>query len=228
MKKCAFFSLLLLSLSLNCSSSNDLADPVEKEFTRIYNVNQWGSRESISGPGSELRFTQKILNKISALITLFDIKSIADAPCGDLNWIKHVNIGDCRYIGFDIVQDLIEKNIKTFGATREFRHLNLIDNVIDKVDLIICRDMLAHLTNEQVFSALKNFKQSGSQYILMTTSPIVQKNRDLAQDNWRAINFELAPFNFPRPLVLIEENVPFVFERGKHLGLWRLDDLNLE
>ncbi len=223
---------ILLSTLLICSGnnllSNDIADAVEKEFTRIYNVNQWGSRESISGPGSELQFTEKIRDKISALIFLFDIKSMADAPCGDLNWMKHVNIGNCRYIGFDIVQNLIENNIKTFGPTKEFRHLNLIENVIETVDLIICRDMLAHLTFEQVFKALKNFKQSGSKYILMTTGITTEYNSDLGTKNWRAINFELAPFNFPKPLVLIEENVPFVFERGKHLGLWRLEHLNLE
>jgi hypothetical protein len=230
----ATFYLALLCSSANYLSANDITspnehivDPVEEVFTHIYKVNQWGSRESISGPGSELRVTHKMRAELSALLKRFKITSIADAPCGDLNWMQHVDIGACLYIGIDIVQELIERNIKTFGSTREFRHLNLVENVIEKVDLIICRDMLAHLTYEQIFTVLRNFKQSGSKYILMTTGVTTDINSDIETGDWRRLNLELAPFNFPRPLALIEEDVPFTFERGKHLGLWFLDDLNV-
>jgi hypothetical protein len=208
------------------SSHGHAFDPVEQVFTRIYRTNQWGSPESISGPGSELRVTHRMRQDLSALIKRFGITSIADAPCGDLNWMKHVDIGTCAYIGFDVVQELIERNRKLF-ATKEFRHLNLIENVIEKVDLIICRDMLAHLTNEQVFTVLRNFKKSGSKYILMTTGLTIQHNSDISVGDWRGINFELAPFNLPRPLALIEEDVPFAWERGKYLGLWFLEDIQV-
>jgi len=214
-------------LANNTASDEFLADPVEKIFTQIYKVNQWGSRESVSGPGSELRVTHRMRTELNALLKRFKITSIADAPCGDLNWMRHVDIGHCRYIGFDIVQDLIERNIKLFGHEKEFRHLNLVDNIIDKVDLIICRDMLAHLTYEQIFTVLRNFKKSGSKYILMTTGVTTDVNSDIETGDWRRLNLELAPFNFPRPLALIEEDVPFTFERGKHLGLWFLDDLDV-
>lgn len=224
-----------LCLGLLCSNAHYLAnenapvlDSVEKVFTYIYKTNYWTSQESISGPGSELRVTHKMRQELSKLIKRFGITSIADAPCGDLNWMKHVDIGNCRYIGIDIVQELIENNIKKFGDTREFKHLNLLENVIEKVDLIICRDMLAHLTYEQIITALRNFKQSGSKYILMTTNVVAPENSDITKEgDWRRLNLELPPFNFPRPLAMIEEDVPFEFERGKHLALWFLDDLTI-
>lgn len=212
----------------NMASKETVLDTVEKVFTYIYKTNYWTSKESISGPGSELKVTHKMRQDLSALIKRFSITSIADAPCGDLNWMKHVDIGTCTYTGFDIVQELIEDNAKKFGATKNFMHLNLLENIIEKVDLIICRDMLAHLTNEQIFTALKNFKQSGSKYILVTTNTVAQENSDITKaGGWRRLNLELPPFNFPRPLALIEEDVPFEFERGKHLALWFLDDLNI-
>jgi len=231
----ARFYLALLCLSSSYVLADDITqsnqhalDPVEEVFTHIYKTKFWLLGESVSGPGSEMRFTQKARNGISALIKRFGITSIADAPCGDLNWIRHVDIGSCRYIGIDIVQELIERNIRLFGETREFRHLNLVDNVIEKVDLIICRDMLAHLTHEQIFKTLRNFKKSGSKYILMTTGLTTTNNmHDITTGEVRRLNFELAPFNFPRPLALIEEDVPFECERGKHLGLWFLEDLNV-
>lgn len=228
--------LALLSTSIsyyslaneNATSNEPVLDTVEKVFTYIYKTNYWTSKESISGPGSELRVTHKMRQDLSALIKRFGITSIADAPCGDLNWMKHVDIGTCRYIGIDIVKELIENNTKNFGTTREFKHLNLLENIIEKVDLIICRDMLAHLTYEQIFTALRNFKQSGSKYILMTTNVVAPENSDITKEGgWRRLNLELPPFNFPRPLAMIEEDVPFEFERGKHLALWFLDDLNV-
>ena len=166
--------------------------------------------------------------ELSALLKRFGITSIADAPCGDCNWVRHVDIGSCTYIGIDIVEDLIERNKNLFGSTREFRHLNLIDNIIPKVDLIICRDMLAHLTDEQIFKVLRNFKASGSKYLLATTNYATQSNTviDRAGD-WRKLNLEVAPFHFPRPLAIIEEDVPFTWEQGKHLALWFLDDINV-
>jgi hypothetical protein len=227
------FSLVLLSssvslIAVNDRSSEDIADPVEKIFTRIYKENIWESPESISGPGSELRVTQRMSQELSALIKQFGITAIADAPCGDLNWMRYVNMGTCRYIGIDIVQELIERNRRLFGATKEFRHLNLVENVIEPVDLIICRDMLAHLTYEQIFTVLRNFKESGSKYLLVTTGRTVQRNVDMPNTGeCRWLNLELAPFNFPKPLLLIEEDVPFSSERGKHLGLWLLEDLNV-
>src|SRR6266404_3922440 len=152
---------MVLCIIASCVSftsyTEQMSDPVEAIFTYIYRTNFWQSRESISGPGSELRFTNRMRQELNALIKRFNISSIADAPCGDCNWMRHVDIGTCRYIGFDIVEDLIENNRKLFGPTREFRHCNLIENIIEKVDLIICRDMLAHLDYEQIFTVLKNF-----------------------------------------------------------------------
>jgi hypothetical protein len=105
-------------------------------------------------------------------------------------------------------------------------HCNLIENVIPKVDLIICRDMLAHLTNEQIFKVLSNFKASGAKYILATTNLMSTENGTIDKaGDWRKLNLELPPFNFPRPLALIQEDVPFEWERGKYLALWFMQDI---
>ena len=209
-------------------SSHKIADPIEEIFTHIYKTNRWLSSETVSGQGSELRVTHGMRNELSSLIKRFNITSIADAPCGDLNWMKYVDLGDCNYTGIDIVQEIIEKNTQQFGPTKKFKYLNLLENIIEKVDLIICRDLLAHFTYEQIFTVLKKFKQSGSKYILVTTNLRVENNCDMeTTGDCRFLNLELPPFNFPRPLALIEEDVPCESERGKYLALWFLDDLKI-
>ena len=217
-------------LSLLCCSTIALTnDPVENLFTNIYRQKFWHLGEGVSGPGSELRITQRTRGELSALIKRFGITSIADAPCGDFNWMRHVDMGTCIYTGYDIVQELVENNNMLFGSPlRSFKHMNLINGIIDKADLIICRDCLAHLTNEQIFKVLRNFKDSGAKYILMTTNILSDRNVPIDRaGDWRKLNLELAPFHFPRPLAIIEEDVPFEWERGKLLALWFLDDLNI-
>jgi len=88
--------------------------------------------------------------------------------------------------------------------------------------------MLAHLTDEQIFKVLRNFKASGSKYLLATTNYATQSNTTIDRaGDWRKLNLEAAPFHFPRPLAIIEEDVPFTWEQGKHLALWFLDDINV-
>jgi hypothetical protein len=219
-------------LSLLCFNNNSLShistDPIEQLFTAIYRTNFWLSKESISGPGSELRFTRRLSYELSALLKRFGISSLADAPCGDCNWMQHVDLGPCTYLGCDIVEELIERNKIALGSSKEFKHCNLIEQVIDRVDLIMCRDMLAHLTNEQIFKVLKNFKASGAKYLLVTTNILSKENTTIDKaGDWRKLNLELLPFNFPRPLAIIQEDVPFTWEQGKCLALWFLDDITV-
>lgn len=214
--------LSMLSTSVRASDYSH----VEKIFTQIYQTNVWASPETVSGPGSEIRITKKIVHGLSKIIKEFKITSIADAPCGDFNWMRFVDFGTCHYTGLDIVKELIDRNILIYEKpSRTFKHINLIEDPIDTVDLILCRDMLAHLSYTQIFEVLDNFKRSGSKYLLVTTNTRVNQNSDIAAGDWRLLNLEKPPFNFPKPLTMIEEDVPFELERGKHLGLWRLDDI---
>jgi len=63
-------------------------DSIEDRFTEIYKSNYWGSKESVSGIGSTLIYTENLRSKLPDLFQLYSIKSIFDAPCGDFNWMK--------------------------------------------------------------------------------------------------------------------------------------------
>ena len=85
-----------------------------------------------------------------------------------------------------------------------------------------------HLTYDDIYKVITNFKRSQSRYLLTTTFIDRDKNVDLVgKDIWRTLNLQLEPFNFPQPLLLINENCTEVDGRyaDKCLGLWRLDDL---
>lgn len=203
------------------------ASNLEEIFTHIYETNVWKSKESVSGIGSELLTTSEIRKALPSLFKRFNIKTLLDCPCGDFWWMKEVDISylDC-YIGGDIVKDLIIKNKDVYESDKkQFIHIDIVASSLPYADCILCRDCLVHLSYGDIFKALTSCKKSRSRYLLMTTFPNLKANRDIQSGRWRPLNFELPPFNFPSPKILISENYK---DSGKHLALWDLNDIALE
>jgi hypothetical protein len=204
-------------------------------FARIYRLNRWGSPASVSGVGSSLEQTAGIRRELPALFARHQIRTLADAPCGDLSWIRHVTGLELdRYIGIDIVAELIKSlACEPPIPNAEFRQLDVVSDPLPPADCILCRDLLVHLSNQQVYRCLRNFRASGSKYLLTTTFP-QQTNEDTITGRWRPLNLEAPPFSFPPPLaVILEGNTQRNIRRGtnqedKSLALWRLADLPLE
>jgi hypothetical protein len=199
----------------------------KKVFNNIYYRNRWGDRESVSGRGSNLQQTLVILNKLPALLEKLNIKTMLDAPCGDFYWLKEAELNLDRYIGCDIVAELITNNQRHYGnESREFINLDLVTGELPQVDLIFCRDCLVHLSFEDAIAMIKNFKKSNSQYLLTTTYPGILKNKDIVTGDWRALDLQLPPYNFPDMLeILDEETTERKDYQQKSLGLWKLSDI---
>lgn len=208
---------------------------VRHKFSDVYKRNVWNNQESRSGVGSTLEQTAIIRIEIPRLLRELNVKSVLDAPCGDFNWMKEISLGVARYIGVDIVEELIRTNKERYAnGRRQFLCLDLIRDELPCADIILCRDCLVHLTFEQALDALRNFKKTGATYLLTTTFSARSVNeRGRSKDNeflWRPLNLVLPPFNFPKPIKLIkegciEDNNQF---EDKCLGLWRMSDLSLE
>ena len=195
-------------------------------FSLIYKKNLWGETQSLSGPGSTLEATKNIRAALPELFKKYNIKIMLDIPCGDFNWMKHVDLSDIKYIGADIVDELILKNQKRYVQSNiSFQVLDIIKDTLPKVDLILCRDCLVHLSYNKILKALKNIKSSGSKYLLTTTFPFNEYNSGLSIEYWRPLNLEIAPFYFPKPLALINENSDESQFFDKSLGLWLIEDL---
>jgi hypothetical protein len=62
----------------------------EDRFTAIYEQNQWRNKESRSGEGSTLEYTENIRKELPVLIERYGFKTILDAPGGDYNWFQQV------------------------------------------------------------------------------------------------------------------------------------------
>ena len=196
-------------------------ESLKEIFDRIYEKNLWQSSETVSGKGSELIFAQNLLLHLPVLLKKYNVKTVVDAPCGDYNWILHLDYRFEKYTGIDIVQKLIEKNKKYENERVKFFAGDILTYNIPSSDLIFCRDCFIHLTFKQIFKALENFKKSGAGFIMLTSYDNC-RNEDVLAGQFRKINLLLPPFNFPAPKDIIQE---LPSEEGKYFCLWKLEDL---
>jgi hypothetical protein len=195
----------------------------ESVFTRIYTTNGWGNRESVSGDGSSLRETRVARQVLPTLIARYDVQVLLDIPCGDCNWMRAIDFGGRAYIGADIVGELIKRNQSEFGgANRSFLHRDVVRDPLPRADLVVVRDCMIHLSNADVFEALRNIRRSGARYLLATTYTDRPTNTDILTGDWRAINLQAAPFQLSPPLEVISEEWDWAdgYHVDKCLGLW--------
>lgn len=197
-------------------------------FTEVYVKGLWGVRESRSGTGSNLEQTRTIRKQLPILIKDLGVRKLLDAPCGDFYWLKEVELDLDEYTGGDIVGELIEANKKMYERPgRNFTVVDIIEDQIPRVDLVFCRDCLVHFSFRDISSALDNFKRSSSTYFLTTTFRARDKNEEIYTGQWRQLNLQAPPFNFPEPIKLISENCTIADDlfADKCLGLWKISDL---
>ena len=195
-------------------------------FRLIYETNHWGAAQK-SGAGAALEQTQTLLDGLAALIRELRVSTILDVPCGDLAWIRHLNVAGLSYVGGDIVPEVIATNRAQFAGSRTFRVLDLTRDELPAADLLLCRDCLVHLSYADARAALANVSRSAITYFLSTTFPDCAENEEIVTGDWRTINLELAPFSLPTPMRLICEKCSEGDGRfsDKSLGLWRVDQL---
>jgi glycosyltransferase involved in cell wall biosynthesis len=153
----------------------------EERFAYIYETGKWGTAESRSGVDSSRQATDRLRAELINLLEDEDVETIFDAGCGDFNWMREIR-RNWDYTGGDIVPGLIEELNISFGSKDcRFVVFDIVEDIPAKVDLIICRDVLFHLPNADVWRALVNFKKSASRLLLYlrlgSTSTMTQSSR---------------------------------------------------
>lgn len=197
-------------------------------FRHALQTNHWAGAESNSGPGSGLDQTAALRTALPALFGRLGISSLLDLPCGDWRWMATVDLRGLRYTGGDLLEELVVQNRRHYGGPgRRFVPLDITASDLPDADLLLCRDCLVHFSFADIEKAFRNIRRSGIACLLTTTFPAESLNADIVTGDWRPLNLQAPPFDFPAPTELINEGCTEgdgAFA-DKSLGLWRVGEL---
>lgn len=138
-------------------------------FAEIYSERLWGDGElsPLSGSGSTSSVVDPYISLVGQLIGELGVGSIVDVGCGDFTVGQRVAPLVERYVGVDLVASVVERNIELYGGVGVgFACLDATRDPLPDGDLCLVRQVLQHLSNSQIASALRNL--SKYEYVLIT------------------------------------------------------------
>ena len=154
---------------------------VEEVFTRIYDEAKWGhpinGAKFYSGKGSSPEFTASYEQfVISFIIRNPQIRRIVDVGCGDFQVSGRIlralrQVGRAvEYLGCDVARNIVDYNLTTnAGPGVTFIQANVIEDRLPGGDLALVRQVLQHLTNDDIAKALKNI-HAACRFMIITES----------------------------------------------------------
>jgi hypothetical protein len=131
---------------------------VQEIFSEIYEKGLWGKSKNAehryySGTGSHDKniTTIYINNVVHFLKSLPDKPNVVDLGCGDFYVGSQIRPYCNNFVACDIVPQLIEHNKQKYvDLNVDFRVLNLITDRLPVGDIVFIRQVLQHLSNEQI------------------------------------------------------------------------------
>jgi hypothetical protein len=211
-----------------------------EKFSRIYQKRLWlkamphlNPEKTFSGHGSTESSTRVFRRNLESFLHEMNVKKLFDAPCGDFNWMKDVNLpAYCDYIGGDIVPALVANLQQKYGRiirtgpeapSRQFINFDLTVERFPSADIWLCKDCFQHLSNSDIHLVLNNFRRSQVNIALITNHIGVNSNIEIETGQFRYVDLTLAPFSLPPPLQTLPD-AP-VDGEPRYIGVWRRKDL---
>lgn len=207
-----------------------------EEFGRVYRDGLWarcclGPIKCGSGPGATEEESRGARAAVNHVIGQYGIRSVLDVPCGDHGWMRLVDLEEMgveRYLGVDIVQEVVEQDRIHFGSdVKRFvqgdaRSEQFGDGDGDGGwDLVVCRDMLNHLSPQDGTAALRNLKTQG-RWLLATTWTAEVNEPFRGSEVYCKLNLQSPPYGLEEPVAAFHDPGPDP-SISKTMALWRGD-----
>jgi hypothetical protein len=145
----------------------------EEIFTEIYDKNLWGEapdgRKYCSGSGTIDSNIEKYIETLKLFIKEHEINSISEIGCGDFSIMKFIlHDSNIEYTGSDIVKSVTDYLSDKYGSKNvKFMNMDAITSEkFPPADLCIIRQVLQHLSNEQISEIIR--KTGDYKYIIIT------------------------------------------------------------
>ena len=164
-------------------------------FSQIYKNCIWNNKNPnipLSGPGSSMEQTKKCRNMLESFVDNYGIMTITDLGCGDLTWMSQCNFfSKINYIGIDAATQIISQHKEKYDKT--FLCEDITSYQIQQTDLIILRDVVFHLSIEEVQNIFRNIKDK-FKFIAVTSCNNAENTNIFDQWKFSERNLHIDPF----------------------------------
>lgn len=197
--------------------------PIKDVFDEIYRQNQWGGTEGElwSGPGSVGSAASVYAETIRNFIQKNGITRVLDLGCGDFFIGRLLQIDGVHYTGVDIAKSVIERNQRAFSTSNTtFLARDILTDDLPDADLCLVRQVIQHLSNDQIMTVLQNIVFSKKyRFVIITEhypAPSVKAVPNLDKphgpdtriaDN-SAVYLDQPPFNVSNLQMILEVETP--------------------
>jgi len=194
-----------------------------RAFNEVYKKRMWQQGQSLSGIGSEGLLAERYVAFVRDYIREHRIEIIVDAGCGDFNVGSELCGDVSKCIALDASSYIINANQKRYGGISNvsFQIADLVVTTFPAADLVLIRQVLQHLTNDQIERVLTNLDHSKWDRVLIAEavadpSNDANANLDLQSHSVRTrVNFasgvfiDRPPFNrSAKRIAVIDDATP--------------------
>ena len=178
----------------------------QENFTKVYTEFTWGKQDdefmsgrnnkkfySGGGANHENDKNDMYKNLLQSYVDKEDVKTVVEIGCGDWEVSSRIDWSSVYYIGYDVVQMIVDYNNENFSSDNiKFICDDIIQKNTIKADLLIVKDVFQHLPpsycSEFIKSITKNFK-----YNLITND--CGMNSEIEVGGYQGNNFSESPFS---------------------------------
>lgn len=139
-------------------------------FSEIYREGVWGgsAKQAFnSGAGSvNPSVVGPYIEKVGAELRAMAPVKVVDLGCGDFTVSKQL-VGYCsEYIGIDVVPELISHlRVTNADSHVSFLSLDVVDEELPEGDVCLVRQVLQHLSNDQIAKVLAKLNRYGTVFV---------------------------------------------------------------
>ena len=123
--------------------------------------------ELYSGGGTAEEYAIPYADAIGRFVENHGIRTVVDLGCGDFSVGKRIASKRLRYVGVDVVEEVVRRNRDRYGAEGvEFVCLDITRDELPPGDLCLIRQVLQHLSNAEILAVLERTR--GYPFVIVT------------------------------------------------------------
>lgn len=198
-------------------------------FTKIYKEKTWGENgDFFSGFGS---LEQGVVNPYCLWVRDFlqslpeSQRVVVDLGCGDFRIGRSFVDLTTQYIGVDVVDVLVKRNLEKYGSPRiNFVALDITREALPSGRIVLVRQVLQHLTNAEVAVVLDKIKAYDwaiiTEHVPSPNNPRLRWNLDKPPGPGirlyvnSGLNPAMEPFSWPATKIQLISSYPFESSLG--------------